>query len=100
MDASTVFAPLVALFRDRVFVTALLSALGAVIVSLVPALAPYIGQVIAVAVTLIILAAGGSVVMSAVNKVMDTKTEQAHIQLQTVQAQTELAKAQWATGRG
>lgn len=98
MDMSTVLSPFVKLFQDRVFVTALLSAVGAFIVILIPALEPYIGQVIAVAVTLVILAAGGNVVMSAVNKISDARVQIAAAQAATAQA--ELARAQMAHTHG
>lgn len=65
--------PLVKLFQNRTFVTFLLSAVVAVLVGLIPTLAPYQEQIISVGVALVLLSAGGEVIQGVAKTNADAK---------------------------
>lgn len=74
---STALQPLIALFRNRTFVTALIGAIVAFAVGLIPTLAPYQTQIVSVVVALVLLSAGGEIVTSTATTVSTAKVEAA-----------------------
>lgn len=93
------FQPLINLFRSRIFVTALVSAIFTVIATQVEAFRPYVDVFLPLVVTAIIAVAGGEIVEAAGKASIETereRTEQQRIQLQIVQVEFQTAQLQHA----
>ena len=96
MDIGTMLAPLKTLFQNRTFVTSIIGALVAVLVGLVPTLAPYQTQVVSVVVALVLLSAGGEAVANATKPTADAKVQVAMHEAEgvKVEAAADVQRAQ------
>lgn len=92
MNISTLLAPFVALFRNRTFVTALIGAVVAAGINLVPSVAPLQELIVNTIVALVLLSAGGEIVQNLVTTTTTAKVEA--LKAQATIAQAESAKAQ------
>ena len=82
--------PIVNLFRSRTFVSSIVAAVFAVIVTQVPSLSPYTDTIVPLLVTLIIAIAGGEAVENASKASVEAereRTAQAQIHLETARVQ-------------
>ncbi len=80
MDWSKVFAPIKALLQDRVFITSLLSAIGAVLVNLVPAIQPYMPIIVPSLIAVILMAAGATAISAPIKIMSAARVEAAKAQ--------------------
>ena len=80
MDWSKVLAPIKALLQDRVFITSLLSAIGAVLVNLVPAIQPYMPIIVPSLIAVILMAAGATAISAPIKIMSAARVEAAKAQ--------------------